>query len=64
MSEPRAYIAYFRWHNPAYGFINPAETTIPISAHSLAEARRIAKGMEGREDDMTWFNRLTGEVRS
>ena len=35
-----------------------------IKAKSHTEARRIAKGLEGRGDDMTWFNRLTGEVRS
>lgn len=48
----KVYTAEFRWRDAERQL---KQKWVDIKANSLKEAKLVAKGLEGREDDMTWF---------
>ena len=49
----KLFIAHYRY--PAEDGIGPADYFIYVQASSLAEAKRVAKGYEGRHDKAKWL---------
>lgn len=51
----QTYVAVFRWRD-GNNVLN--ETFKEFGATSLAAAKKVAKALEGRGDDMRWFDRV------
>lgn len=54
MAKVKQFVAEYRYRTP--GVIGPQSSWKLIECTSMKAARAIAKGYEGRGDDMTWFN--------
>lgn len=53
MGQLKCFTAHYRYREE--GRIGPIDHHIDLNAPSLKEAKRIAKGYEGRDDRMTWL---------
>jgi hypothetical protein len=49
----KTFIAHYRYREE--GRIGPIDYSVELAAPSIKEAKRVAKGWEGRDDRMTWF---------